>query len=76
LAMPSESVFGTAVVDAPRSYSSQSYVSVSPLMSVAEAVSEKGVFFGMVKLPGPVTAGAVLFVAVGTAQVLPLPVWL
>jgi hypothetical protein len=48
----------------------------SPLMSVAEAVSENGVFFGIVKLPGPVTTGAVLPVAVVEAQVLPFPVWL
>ena len=44
--------------------------------SVAEAVNENGVCFGMLKFPGPVTVGGVLPVAVVTAHELPPPVWL
>lgn len=75
-AIPSESVLGTAFVEVPKSYSCQSYVSVSPFGSVAVAKSENGVCLGILKFPGPVTVGGVLPDAVVTAQVLPLPVWL
>src|SRR5436190_23519199 len=71
LGKPSASVFGTAVVPGPRSYSCQSYVSVSPFGSDPVAVNENGVCFGMLKLPGPVTVGGVLPEGVVTAQLLP-----
>ena len=46
-AVPSESEFGTAVVVAPKSYSCQSYVSVSLFASVSLAVKANGVCFGI-----------------------------
>ena len=66
------SLGGAAV---PRSYSSHMKVRASPSASVAEPVRVNGVCLGMVKAAPAFTTGALLPVAVETAQLLPvLPV--
>src|SRR5688500_6140996 len=78
-ARPSASLFGTEPLgEGPRSYSCQSYVTVSPFRSVEVAVRAKGVCFGMLKAGPPTTEtdGGVFPLGVVTGQEFPCPVWL